>query len=83
MHSFNKKTVEENVYIFTFCKLGQNFASFSYLPLTYIYLLTFCQQIVSHDTRRFRFALQSPEHVLGLPVGRCKVALLCIDIQYM
>lgn len=25
---------------------------------------------VSHDTRRFRFALQSPEHVLGLPVGQ-------------
>ena len=27
-------------------------------------------QIVSHDTRRFRFELQSPEHILGLPVGR-------------
>ena len=26
--------------------------------------------IVSHDTRRFRFALQSPEHILGLPVGK-------------
>lgn len=25
---------------------------------------------VSHDTRRFRFALQTPEHVLGLPVGQ-------------
>lgn len=25
---------------------------------------------VSHDTRRFRFALPSPEHVLGLPVGQ-------------
>jgi len=25
---------------------------------------------VSHDTRRFRFALQSEEHVLGLPVGQ-------------
>ena len=24
---------------------------------------------VSHDTRRFRFELQSPQHVLGLPVG--------------
>ena len=26
-------------------------------------------KIVSHDTRRFRFELQSPEHKLGLPVG--------------
>ena len=24
---------------------------------------------VSHDTRKFRFELQSPNHVLGLPVG--------------
>lgn len=28
------------------------------------------KHIVSHDTRRFRFALQSPEHILGLPVGK-------------
>ena len=28
------------------------------------------KHIVSHDTRRFRFALQTPEHVLGLPVGK-------------
>uniref|UniRef100_A0A3B5BBL7 NADH-cytochrome b5 reductase n=1 Tax=Stegastes partitus TaxID=144197 RepID=A0A3B5BBL7_9TELE len=28
------------------------------------------RQIVSHDTRRFRFALPSPEHVLGLPIGQ-------------
>lgn len=26
-------------------------------------------QIISHDTRRFRFALPSPQHILGLPVG--------------
>ncbi|XP_052832766.1 NADH-cytochrome b5 reductase 3 [Octopus bimaculoides] len=25
---------------------------------------------ISHDTRRFRFALTSPEHILGLPVGQ-------------
>ncbi|XP_048731211.2 NADH-cytochrome b5 reductase 3-like isoform X2 [Ostrea edulis] len=25
---------------------------------------------ISHDTRRFRFALPSPEHILGLPVGQ-------------
>eukprot|EP01134_Creolimax_fragrantissima_P001730 CFRG1730T1 len=24
----------------------------------------------SHDTRRYRFALQSPDHILGLPVGK-------------
>jgi hypothetical protein len=25
---------------------------------------------ISHDVRRFRFALQSPDHVLGLPIGQ-------------
>jgi len=25
---------------------------------------------ISHDTRRFRFALQSDRHVLGLPIGK-------------
>lgn len=25
---------------------------------------------MSHDTRRFRFELPSPDHVLGLPVGQ-------------
>ncbi|XP_064634915.1 NADH-cytochrome b5 reductase 3-like isoform X2 [Lineus longissimus] len=25
---------------------------------------------ISHDTRRFRFALPSPKHILGLPVGQ-------------
>ncbi|XP_078423828.1 NADH-cytochrome b5 reductase 3 [Cetorhinus maximus] len=28
------------------------------------------KEVVSHDTRRFRFALPSPEHVLGLPIGQ-------------
>ena len=28
------------------------------------------KQIVSHDTRRFVFALPSPNHILGLPVGQ-------------
>ncbi|XP_060759293.1 NADH-cytochrome b5 reductase 3 [Neoarius graeffei] len=28
------------------------------------------KEIVSHDTRKFRFALRSPDHVLGLPVGQ-------------
>lgn len=25
---------------------------------------------ISHDTRRYRFGLPSPDHVLGLPVGQ-------------
>jgi len=25
---------------------------------------------ISHDTRRFRFALQTPKHILGLPIGK-------------
>lgn len=28
------------------------------------------KQHITHDTRRFRFALQSDKHVLGLPVGK-------------
>ncbi|XP_036433496.1 NADH-cytochrome b5 reductase 3 [Colossoma macropomum] len=28
------------------------------------------KEIISHDTRKFRFALRSPDHVLGLPVGQ-------------
>ncbi|KAL2091179.1 hypothetical protein ACEWY4_013442 [Coilia grayii] len=28
------------------------------------------KEVISHDTRRFRFALPSEEHVLGLPVGK-------------
>ena len=27
------------------------------------------KQEISHDTRRFRFALQTDKHVLGLPIG--------------
>jgi len=28
------------------------------------------KESISHDTRRFRFALQSPNHILGLPIGK-------------
>lgn len=35
------------------------------------FLFFFFLKIVSHDTRKFRFALPSPEHVLGLPIGKC------------
>ncbi|XP_076304045.1 NADH-cytochrome b5 reductase 3 isoform X2 [Tachypleus tridentatus] len=28
------------------------------------------KEIISHDTRRFRFALPSPNHILGLPIGQ-------------
>jgi Oxidoreductase FAD-binding domain len=27
-------------------------------------------QVLSHNVRRFRFALQSPKHIFGLPVGQ-------------
>ncbi|CAO2601444.1 NADH-cytochrome b5 reductase 3 [Lemmus lemmus] len=28
------------------------------------------KETISHDTRRFRFALPSPQHILGLPIGQ-------------
>lgn len=28
------------------------------------------KEVISHDTRRFRFALPSEEHILGLPIGK-------------
>lgn len=28
------------------------------------------KEIISHDTRKFRFGLPSDEHVLGLPIGQ-------------
>jgi len=28
------------------------------------------KEVISHDTRRFRFKLPSPSHVLGLPIGQ-------------
>ncbi|XP_047545847.1 NADH-cytochrome b5 reductase 2 isoform X1 [Vanessa atalanta] len=28
------------------------------------------REVISHDTRRFRFGLPTPEHVLGLPIGQ-------------
>ncbi|XP_015705610.1 NADH-cytochrome b5 reductase 3-like [Coturnix japonica] len=31
---------------------------------------------VSHDTRRFRFALPSTDHVLGLPIGTFRLSFL-------
>ena len=31
------------------------------------------KQIVSHDTRRFRFELPSPQHILGLPTGQVNI----------
>lgn len=39
-------------------------------------------QIVSHDTRKFRFALPSPEHVLGLPIGWYQHTHFC-SCQYL
>ncbi|KAM4676302.1 NADH-cytochrome b5 reductase 3 [Discoglossus pictus] len=28
------------------------------------------KEVISHDTRRFRFSLPSPQHILGLPIGQ-------------
>ncbi|XP_034382648.1 NADH-cytochrome b5 reductase 3 [Cyclopterus lumpus] len=39
-------------------------------PLIKYALRLLDKQIVSHDTRKFRFALPSPEHILGLPIGQ-------------
>ncbi|XP_072340975.1 NADH-cytochrome b5 reductase 3-like [Scyliorhinus torazame] len=39
-------------------------------PNTKYLLKLIDKEIVSRDTRRFRFALPSPQHVLGLPVGQ-------------
>jgi cytochrome-b5 reductase len=35
----------------------------------YPFQLVFKEEL-THDTRRFRFALPTPEHVLGLPIGQ-------------
>ena len=34
---------------------------------------------LSHDTRRFRFELPSPQHVLGLPTGQVNISCCCIS----
>lgn len=36
-------------------------------------------QIISHDTRRFRFALPSPQHILGLPIGESAQPLSSLE----
>ena len=35
---------------------------------------------ISHDVRRFRFQLQSKDHILGLPIGQ-HISLKYIDIE--
>jgi len=37
------------------------------------------KESLSHDTRRFRFGLQSPEHILGLPVGNHMLVAAKVD----
>ena len=37
----------------------------AYVPLTLV-----SREALTHDTRRLRFALPSPQHVLGLPPGQ-------------
>ncbi len=38
-------------------------------PGTKIPLKLIRREEISHDTRKFTFELQSPQHILGLPVG--------------
>eukprot|EP00640_Fibrocapsa_japonica_P003493 CAMPEP_0113943024 /NCGR_PEP_ID=MMETSP1339-20121228/16469_1 /TAXON_ID=94617 /ORGANISM="Fibrocapsa japonica" /LENGTH=308 /DNA_ID=CAMNT_0000947755 /DNA_START=89 /DNA_END=1015 /DNA_ORIENTATION=+ /assembly_acc=CAM_ASM_000762 len=39
-------------------------------PEKYISFPLIEKEELSHDTRRFRFGLQSPDHILGLPIGQ-------------
>ena len=39
-------------------------------PSTKIPFKLVAREEISHDTRKFTFELQSPQHVLGLPVGK-------------
>lgn len=39
-------------------------------PEVYIPFRLEKKEVLSHDTRMFRFALQTPFHVLGLPIGQ-------------
>jgi predicted heme/steroid binding protein len=39
------------------------------------------KEILSHDTRRFRFALETDKHVLGLPVGNHMFVIANVDSQ--
>ncbi|XP_057332663.1 NADH-cytochrome b5 reductase 3 isoform X1 [Microplitis mediator] len=39
-------------------------------PLTKYKLPLIEKEVISHDTRRFRFALPTSQHVLGLPIGQ-------------
>lgn len=51
------------------------------------YPLTLVSKVeVSHDTRKFRFALPSPNHILGLPVGQhvyLSAKVRCHTIEYL
>lgn len=47
-------------------------------PSTPVALTLMEKQTISHDTRRFRFALPTPQHILGLPTGQ-HVTLSFVD----
>lgn len=47
-------------------------------PDTYIPFRLSEKTVLSHDTRRFRFSLQTPFHTLGLPIGQ-HVSMKFID----
>lgn len=49
-------------------------------PDTYIPFRLVKREVLSHDTRMFRFALQTPGHILGLPIGQ-HVSMKYVDEQ--
>ncbi|RHY55509.1 hypothetical protein DYB30_006015 [Aphanomyces astaci] len=50
--------------------VGKNDALITLKPNSTVHLKLVEKESLSHDTRRFRFALPSEHHVLGLPVGQ-------------
>lgn len=50
--------------------LGRNNNNSSNSAESVVRLVLIEKEILSHDTRRFRFALPSKHHILGLPVGQ-------------
>lgn len=62
-------TVAFGLITYFFKKQGEDARPVALDPQKKIPFKLIDKKIVSHDTRRFRFELQSPEHKLGLPVG--------------
>eukprot|EP00054_Salpingoeca_dolichothecata_P038159 m.13065 g.13065 ORF g.13065 m.13065 type:complete len:312 (+) comp8273_c0_seq1:136-1071(+) len=56
--------------LFSLGKSGKKRAPVALDPTKKIPFPLIKKENISHDTRRFTFELQSPEHILGLPVGK-------------